>query len=423
MYLIKLPLDPGQRLSPRGVHHGLIVKRLFHAPHRFFFFAGVVQLLLASGWWGAALFARAGGLPPPLAAGLDAVRVHAYLMLYGFFPLITFGFLFTAGPRWLGVAPPAVRDYAPAGVAASLAALAFFPALALGPAALGAAIVAHLAAWLSILARFVGLIRASPAEDRTHALVAAGAIALGVSGSSAMVAGLATGSNTAFDLMETLGLWGFLVPLFATVCHRMIPFFTAGVHPFLQAWRPRGMLAALVGGSVLHGMLAAFGAGPSLALVDAPLGVLVLYTAVRWGFAERFSHRLLAMLHVGFAWLGVALLLHAAQALLALSGRVALGQGPVHAATVGFLASLTMAMVSRVSRGHSGRELAADNLTWTAFLLLQAAAFARIAADLWLTLHAALLPVAATLWLAAFAAWAWRYLPYYCLPRADGRPG
>jgi uncharacterized protein involved in response to NO len=80
-------------------------------------------------------------------------------------------------------------------------------------------------------------------------------------------------------------------------------------------------------------------------------------------------------------------------------------------------------MVSRVSSGHSGRTLAADRLTWGAFLLLQGAAFTRVAADLWPATYGPMLLASVGLWITCFAAWAWRYLPIYWRPRADGQPG
>jgi uncharacterized protein involved in response to NO len=133
--------------------------------------------------------------------------------------------------------------------------------------------------------------------------------------------------------------------------------------------------------------------------------------------------RQLAMLHVGFAWLGAAWLLHALQSALAAGGVDALGLAPTHALTIGFLSTLALAMVSRVSSGHSVRRSAQDDLTWNVFLLLQAAALARIAADIWTGAYATLLATAAWLWLACFAAWAWRYMPYYWERSAHGRTG
>lgn len=66
---------------------------------------------------------------------------------------------------------------------------------------------------------------------------------------------------------------------------------------------------------------------------------------------------------------------------------------------------------------------AADRLTWNAFWLLQAAAVARVAADLWPAHDRTLLLEAAALRLACFTAWAWRYLPTYWYPHTHGRTG
>jgi uncharacterized protein involved in response to NO len=178
-----------------------------------------------------------------------------------------------------------------------------------------------------------------------------------------------------------------------------------------------------VGASLVHGTLVIAGVAQWTWIVDAPAGIMSAYLAWRWGFARSLRNRLLAMLHIGFAWMAAMWLLHAAQALAALSGSPALGLAPIHAASIGFLSSLTLAMVSRVSCGHSGRSLAADHLTWIAFLALQAAAVTRVAADVFTGAYAGLLVAAALLWLGCFAAWTWRYLPYYWRPRADGKPG
>jgi uncharacterized protein involved in response to NO len=173
----------------------------------------------------------------------------------------------------------------------------------------------------------------------------------------------------------------------------------------------------------VHGALTIAEAPGWTWIVDLPAAALAAYITLRWGIAKSMRNRMLAMLHIAFAWLAVAWLLGAVQSLLVLRGTPALGLAPVHAVAIGFLASLALAMVSRVSCGHSGRSLAADRLTWIAFLSLQAAAAIRVAADLFTGAYLALLVAAALVWLGCFAAWASRYLPYYWRPRADGKPG
>ena len=399
------------------------MKRLLDAPHRLFFFSAVVQLLLASAWWAATLLLRARGTPAPLAPGLDPVRMHAYLMVYGFFAYFVFGFLFTAGPRWLEVSGPRRREYVPAGVAMGVAGALLYPAMAYGGLFLVACVSLLAVSWLANAVRFVRLITKSPAQDCRHALLAAAAVIAGGLGVFAFGVGIALESDRLLRISQAIGVWAFLVPLFCTVCHRMLPFFTANALPFVRAWRPGWLLATLYVGSLAHGVLEALALPQWLWVVDLPLAIVGFSISRRWGVSKTLGNKLLAMLHLGFLWIGIAFALHAVQSMVLLAGVHALGLAPVHAFTIGFLASVTLAMVSRVSCGHSGRMLAADRLTWYAFLLLQTAAVLRVAADLWPAHYGALLLAAAGCWLACFGPWAWRYLPFYWRPRADGRPG
>lgn len=201
----------------------------------------------------------------------------------------------------------------------------------------------------------------------------------------------------------------------------MMPFFTARGAAQAAPWHPAWTLAALAGGSLAHGAMVLAGLAPWTWLVDLPVGAIAALLAWRWGFARSLRNPLSGMLHIGFAWLAVAWLLHGLQSALALGGVNALGLAPTHALTIGFLSSLALALVSRVSRGHSARSAVGEDLTWNVFLLLQAAAVARIAADVWPRMYSPLLAIAAWLWLACFAAWAWHYMPYYWERTVHGR--
>jgi uncharacterized protein involved in response to NO len=97
--------------------------------------------------------------------------------------------------------------------------------------------------------------------------------------------------------------------------------------------------------------------------------------------------------------------------------------GSLHALTMGCLASLMFAMVTRVSCGHSGRALVADKLVWVLFWLLQAATVLRIVAAAPSALGTWLLLAAALLWAGVMAAWGVRMARWYGRLRADGRAG
>src|SRR5262245_56155068 len=103
------------------------VARVLGVPHRFFFLAGVSALALTSLWWTWVILARAWpAVPEPSSATMNST-LHALLMTCGFAPLFMFGFVFTAGPRWLGLPPPSPAAWRPGGVLAAAGALALVP--------------------------------------------------------------------------------------------------------------------------------------------------------------------------------------------------------------------------------------------------------------------------------------------------------
>jgi uncharacterized protein involved in response to NO len=394
---------------------------IFAVPHRFFFLTGVGALALTSLWWAWTLAARAWPeVPPPPGAVPDAT-LHALLMTFGFAPFFMFGFLFTAGPRWLAVPPPGPGAWLPPGVLAAFAALALVPLQVagswLGGEAVRFAAGAYAVGWLWLAFRFFLLLRASEAPDKAHATLVLLALVIGASG----VAAFALWGAGAHSWLRSAGLWGFLLPVFVTVCHRMIPFFTASVVPFVTAFRPWWLLSAMAGAPVLHGVLELAGLPVWTWLVDLPVGVLMLWLTMRWGLVQSMKNRLLAMLHVGFLWYAIGFVLAGAQSLLLLRGTAVPGHVPLHALTIGFASSLLMAMVTRVTCGHSGRTLAADTVTWRLFQLLQVVAVLRVGVEL-LPSPGGLAAVA-LLWVACFVPWCAKYAPVYWRPRADGRPG
>jgi uncharacterized protein involved in response to NO len=275
----------------------------------------------------------------------------------------------------------------------------------------------YAAAWLWLIHVFHRLIRASNAEEKVHATLLLVAL---IAGASA-VAAFALLGPAAHGWVKGAGFWAFLLPVFVVVCHRMIPFFTASVVPFVTAFRPWWLLAAMAGAPVVHGAADAPGLAGWTWTVDLPVSALMFWLTFRWGLVQSMRNRLLAMLHVGFLWYAVGFLLAGVHSLAVLAGGAGFPLAALHALAIGFAASLLMAMVTRVTCGHSGRTLAADAMTWRLFQLVQVCAVARVAAEI--LPGRAWLAVAAALWVAALVPWCLKYAPVYWRPRADGRPG
>lgn len=89
----------------------------------------------------------------------------------------------------------------------------------------------------------------------------------------------------------------------------------------------------------------------------------------------------------------------------------------IHALTVGAIGTMILAVMTRATRGHTGRELHADGATTLIYALMILSAAVRIGAALAEEARADLLLVAAGLWVGAFGLFALRYAPLMLRPR------
>ena len=399
------------------------------------------MMALSALWWAGVIVAASQGIVVPWS--LPPAVAHSVLMTFGFMPLFFTGFLFTAGPKWLRQpAVPARRLLAP--ILAQLSGWAAFvvacharsASLAVAFGALGLGVVA--AGWLASTARFALSVRRSEVPDRVHSVLVACGCLVGVAGLSGASVGVASGDLALVRACVHGSLWGFVGLVFATVSHRMGPYFSAAAVPVLDAWCPLWLLWTFVGVFVLQAaasMADAYGLGEATSwrvargVIETLAGTGILVLAIRRGLAKSLRIRLLAMLHVGFTWLGVSLLMAGISRLADLGGvtMTPAGLAATHAYTMGFLGSTMFTMVSRVSTGHSGRVVAADDFLWRLFWMLQLAVLARLAGAVLVDSHPgvgeACILAAAMGWAGVCVAWGLRYGSWFGRPRPDGRPG
>ena len=389
------------------------------------FFGGAVQGLAVMAWWMAELLGRYIPMFLPPAWTIPAVWAHGFLMIYGFFPFFIFGFLMTVYPNWMNGAKVPPRRYVPAFLLLACGVLLFYLGLLAGKELLIAALVLMLAGWGIAFYALLDVLIAARHPDKLHPKITTVALGAGWFGMLAYLLWLVTG-NALFALFSLrAGVWFLLLPIFFTICHRMIPFFSSRVLDNYPIVRPINALWVMLACSYGHGLLEVLGWNAWLWLFDLPLLAQALYLSWHWQLRRSFEVRLLAVLHVGFAWVSVALTLYAAQSLALLAGVAMLGFAPLHALTIGLFGSMVLGMASRVTLGHSGAELEADGATWALFWGFQLAALARIGGDLPLAGAAAghFYLLAATVWLACFMPWFVKYAPRYWRPRSDGQPG
>ncbi|MFG5864186.1 NnrS family protein [Metapseudomonas sp. CR1201] len=386
----------------------LAIRPIWRLGFRPFFLFGTAFALLAVLIWLAALEGNAAWQP---AGGWLAW--HRHEMVFGFGGAIIAGFLLTAVQNWTG--NPGLRGRSLAllamlWLAARVAWLMGAPLMLVIPLEL-----AFLPAVAFVMGRSLWRVRQRgnyPVVVVLSLLAAADALVLW---------GLAFGDAAVQRQGVLAALW-LVAALMGLIGGRVIPFFTQrglGRVQQVKAW-PWLDWSMLVGGVLLAASFAS-GLGlrpnPWLAGLCLLLGLGNLLRLARWYDAGIWKVTLLWPLHLAFAWLALAPLGLAAWH-LGILANPSLAQ---HALGVGAMGGLILAMIARVSLGHSGRPLEPPRVMGVAFALINLGAAARVVllpiagnAALWL---------AAVCWAAAFALFLRHYAVLLCTPRVDGRPG
>ena len=92
----------------------------------------------------------------------------------------------------------------------------------------------------------------------------------------------------------------------------------------------------------------------------------------------------------------------------------------LHALTAGTMGTITLAVMTRATLGHTGRPLRADGLTVAIYALVTIGALLRVASPFMPFDYVAMLRLAGLAWGGAFALFVLAYGPKLLGPRVDG---
>jgi uncharacterized protein involved in response to NO len=210
-----------------------------------------------------------------------------------------------------------------------------------------------------------------------------------------------------------------IVVLITMIGGRIVPSFTRN----WLARRQPGPLPAPFG--KFDGIAVAFSAAALLVWVAAPAGIwtgLALLAAgllqalrlARWAGYRTAGDWLVLILHVAYGFIPLGFVLLALGAL-----DIILPSAGLHAWMAGAAGTMTLAVMSRASLGHTGRELVAGPGTRAIYAVVVIAACARILAVLLPQWTFVLLHVSALTWVMAFAGFALLYGPLLFRPRVS----
>jgi uncharacterized protein involved in response to NO len=207
-----------------------------------------------------------------------------------------------------------------------------------------------------------------------------------------------------------------VIVLISVIGGRIIPAFTRNwlLKRGMSAPPSQHGLIDRIALGVLHASVvgwALFPASQTVAIALLVAAALHLLRLSRWRGLATLDEPLLAILHLGYAWVAIGAALLGASMLTSAIPEAA----AIHALTAGAIGTMILAVMTRVTRGHTERPLTAGRATAAIYFLITAAAVTRIAAA-WFGSSAGLLDASAILWVASFVLFLLCYGPMLIMP-------
>jgi uncharacterized protein involved in response to NO len=335
-------------------------------------------------------------------------------------PAIIAGFLLTAVPNWTG--RPPVAGWQLGGLVALW--LAGRVAIALSTYLDPAVTAALSISFPIVLAAVIGREILAAKNRRNLKIVA---VLLGLAITDALFH-YEIGQFGRPKIAHTLAV-ALTLLLLMIIAGRILPFFTtnwlkqnrAGALP--STFGRFDIVAMLTSGTALLAWVALPQMEATAPWVRPLVGSVMIAAAAinflrqaRWTPHRTFAEPLLAILHIAYVFVGLGFLLIG---LGVLRDNYEFATAGLHAWTSGAIGTMMLAIMTRVSRGHTGRALTAPVGTVALYVAILVAAGARIAAGLNPEFTFVLLPIAGVAWVVAFGGFAILYGSMLTSPRAD----
>lgn len=344
----------------------------------------------------------------------DSNLWHAHAFLFGYTSAVVAGFSLTAVPNWTGRLPisgPPLLALFCVWIAGRV--VLFLPSVPL------AAAIAVDAAFLPLLAAVLAREVIAARNIRNLPVCA---LVLLIGAANLLFHLEASGVIDAEGYAIRMGV-GMLTLLIGLIGGRIVPSFTNNW--FARHKMPRDATSArfldrLVHGSSAIAVLAWIGAPYSFFTAAAFFVAFAAHTArlARWRGWRTRADALVAVLHVGYAWIPIGFLV--------LGASIAFGtpnpSAGLHALTAGAIGTMTLAVMTRATLGHTGRPLHAGNGTIAVYAAVTISAASRVAAGFAPDFATPLLTISGVSWLAAFASFVAIYGPMFVTPRLGGEP-
>lgn len=371
-----------------------------------FFLFGTIYAIVAIGLW---VWMFQTGQPSVLK--VPALWWHVHEMLFGFAMAIVVGFVLTAVQNWTGINGTKQTRLA------ILALLWLLPrVLFWTPAPLW--LISSIEALFIAFAAFEVAIRVVKAKGWRN-LFFVPLFGLAIVANFASYATIKGMPPFPASAVWQAMLWWFTL-LLSVMGSRVIPFFTARRFNFEKP-QPSMLLdwlanLPLVGLFVLSFFPMTFvQLGQPLMIVS---GLAHLVRQLRWQPWRTLSEPLVWSLHAAYLCIPISLLLRG------LLQNPFASHNMIHLFAIGALGGLILAMVTRVTMGHTGRAIYQGPNMAVAFAAIMLAALVRAVGVAFMPEQMMMwVNLSAGLWIVAFGMYLWRFGFMLLTPRADGHPG
>lgn len=398
--MAKLPNKSHERITElkRQAKAGPVLLQNSFRP---FFLAAGVWATLAVPFW---ILSYVGILT--VSADLDILLWHQHEMLFGFAGAAIAGFILTAIPNWTGGLPVSGWRL---GLLVSLwvtGRIGFLVAPAIDPIVVS---ILDLP-FLTVLAAMIARELISGRNWRNMPVLVL--ISIFMVGNWLVhfdVMGVTETAEIGIRLSTYV-----LAILVAVIGGRIVPSFTRNWLvrqgskdlPEPMGTFDKVALAALVG-FVIAQIVAP--ENPLTSYLAVCAGVLHGFRLVRWKGWVLVSEPLMWILHLAYAWLPVALVM------TGLSGLtdVVPVSAATHALTAGAFGTMILAVMTRASLGHTGRNLTASIGTTLIFTLVTASALSRVAAPFMTDQSLTLVWISGVAWTLAYGLFVVLYFPVF----------
>ncbi|UEM02422.1 NnrS family protein [Skermanella rosea] len=348
-----------------------------------------------------------------IPSGFGPVGWHTHEMLFGFTSAVLVGFLLTAIPNWTG---------RPTATGLKLAGLAALWVAGRVVMLAGDAVPWQMAAAVDVAFLPVAAVTMLPplVAARNRRNIAFPFVLLGLALAN-LVLHLDAGGVLLLGTEATRAVLGALLVILVIMGGRVIPFFTKNRLPAAGADRSERLDTLATAATVLAAVLSVLAPlTPASGITALASALLLVARALPWKPWETRDVPMLWVLHAGHAWIAVALFLRAALDL----GLDLPASAPDHAFTIGGIGVLTLGMMARTARGHTGRAIEATRLMTAAFAIMNLAALVRVFGPIMAPgLPVPVIALSGMLWAVAFAFYLVEYVPILTGARVDGRPG